>query len=287
MRSPEKEQWKNANRQLNKDKHEEEPIVTEREDAEEVSEGNSRFFWGVIAVGVILVIALVAVIATHLHRNTEPAWIEVSYEQPEITGDGVAMMEQIDAIIAKQQAKENQKRFENALFVGDSLTEGLGLYGYVKTKNLVAQKGLSIEQAMKKMKTIVKKNPETIYIMLGINDLNYSVYTLDDIEGNYRKLVKKLHKNLPDSKIYVESLLPVTKAFAKEHKNLSNQRINKLNKRLKALSDEYDYTTYVDIHQLYVNKNGDLPKKISSDGYHLKLDAYSDWVDYLKNGTGK
>ena len=85
----------------------------------------------------------------------------------------------------------------------------------------------------------------------------------------------------------MQSLLPVTAKFEKENKALSNKRIGKLNNRLKKISESYDYTAYVDIHSRYVNKKGCLPAKISSDGYHLTIEAYQKWMDYVKNEVKK
>ena len=190
---------------------------------------------------------------------------------------------QIEDLTKKWKKEARQERFNNSVFLGDSLTEGLGIYGYVKTKNVVAQKGININAAAKKVKKIVKQNPKYVFVMLGINDMSYEGSYLPSIEERYRNIIKKIHRNLPEAQIYVESLLPVTSAYENSHKKLTNERINKFNKRLKKLSDDYKYTTYVDIHSLYVNKKGCLPSKISSDGYHLKPEAYEKWLDYVKN----
>ncbi|MDD5948566.1 MAG: GDSL-type esterase/lipase family protein [Lachnospiraceae bacterium] len=237
-------------------------------------------FWLFILFDVIALVIIGALLFRTFFPK-EPEVVELSYEQPMLVEEP-QMMEHIQELIAKGVAEQNKERFQHSVFLGDSLTEGLSIYGYVKTSNVVAQKGLSIERAMKKVNTIAKKKPQYVFVMLGINDLNFATYSMDDIEENYRKLVKKLHRKLPDAKIYVQSLLPVTNSFQKEHKRLSNKRINALNKRLKNLSKDYKYTSYVDIHKLYVNKKGCLSSKISSDGYHLKMDAYQNWVEYVK-----
>ena len=109
-----------------------------------------------------------------------------------------------------------------------------------------------------------------------------ATYTVDDIEANYIKLVEKLHDKMPKAKIYIESLLPVTKNYEKAHKLLSNKRINSLNKRLKKIAGKYDYATYLDVHSEYVTSKGCLSSKISSDGYHLQPDAYERWVKLVK-----
>ena len=242
------------------------------------------FFPIFLAVDVILIVLIVGAIVVRSGKKEEkPAEVTVTFEQTLIAPEPDNYMESIEEVIEADILRANQQRFREAVFLGDSLTEGLGLYGYVKTKNLVAKKGLSIEQAQKKIGTITKKKPKYIFVMLGINDMNYSGYTLSDIESNYRTLLEKLHKKLPNTKIYLQSLLPVTSKFAKSHKRLSNERIVKMNKRLKKMSTSYEYTSYVDIHSRYVTKKKCLSSKVSSDGYHLKVNAYAKWVNYIKD----
>ena len=236
-----------------------------------------------IMLGAIAVLLVVFICIKLSGRNdAEIVPYELTYYQAEINtsedfGDTVAGY-------IKDTAKDVvNERYENTVFVGDSLTEGLSYYGYQEIDHVIAERGTSIEQAMGRIKKIAKPKPDYVFVMLGINDLNYSIYTLDDIEANYIKLVEKLHDKMPETRIYIESLLPVTRNYEKEHKLLANKRINKLNKRLKKIADKYDYTTYLDVHSKYVTSKGCLSSKISSDGYHLQPDAYEKWVKLVKD----
>lgn len=244
--------------------------------------GRNWFLPFFVAFDVVAVLIIILMFSGVFSAKEEGPY-ELRYEQATIE-DQPEFLVSVQTMIEEETIRANQERFDESVFLGDSLTEGLGLYGYVKTANVVAERGLNIENATtKKMKKITKKKPSYVFIMLGINDLNNSVYSMKDIEANYRKLLEKLHGKLPETKIYVQSLLPVTAKFEKDNKALSNKRINTLNKTLKKISESYDYTVYVDIHSRYVNKKGCLPAKISSDGYHLTIEAYQKWIDYVKN----
>lgn len=185
-------------------------------------------------------------------------------------------------VIAAEKKQKKKNRYDHSVFVGDSLTEGVGIYGFAKTENVVAKKGLNLTTVQKNIGTIAKRKPECIFLMLGINDLNFQGSSVKGVASSYEKLVKKIHKKCPDAHIYVESLLPVTAKFAKSRPALSNKRIVKLNKRYEKLAEKYDYTTYVDLHSLYVNKKGNLPAKKSPDGYHLYSDSYGPWISHMK-----
>lgn len=185
-------------------------------------------------------------------------------------------------VIAAEKKEKKKSRYDRSVFVGDSLTEGVGIYGFAKTENVVAKKGLNLTTIQKSIGTIAKRKPECVFLMLGINDLNFQGSSVKGVARSYEKVVKKIHKKCPDAHIYIESLLPVTAKFAKSRPALSNKRIVKLNKRYEKLADKYDYTTYVDIHSLYVNKKGNLPAKKSPDGYHLYSDSYGPWINHMK-----
>ena len=240
---------------------EQEQAVEEQVTEEQAKSGMFLPVFLIFDAVALIVIALI-LLGTFSKKETVQEPYFLTYEQA-VAEAAPDFQKQIEDLTKKWKKEARQERFNNSVFLGDSLTEGLGIYGYVKTKNVVAQKGININAAAKKVKKIVKQNPS--------------------IEERYRNIIKKIHRNLPEAQIYVESLLPVTSAYENSHKKLTNERINKFNKRLKKLSDDYKYTTYVDIHSLYVNKKGCLPSKISSDGYHLKPEAYEKWLDYVKN----
>lgn len=251
-------------------------------------ENNMKKNWSAVLLiifDIVIVIVLIWMLMGAFSTKEQEPYV-LRYEQVTII-EQPDFLPSVQAMIEEETIRANQERFEESVFLGDSLTEGLGIYGYVKTSNVVAERGLNIENATKKLKKITKKSPSYVFIMLGINDLNNAIYSMDDIEDNYRTLIEKLHNKLPETKVYVQSLLPVTAQFEKDNKALSNKRIEKLNKRLKKLSESYDYTAYVDVHARYVNKKGCLPAKISSDGYHLTIEAYQKWLDYVKNEIEK
>lgn len=312
MNSPEKEQWKKTAEKMSKHKsnknksNQNNQNNQAKNDAQEIKEtdvqsldsletleplqmnvdekqGGSWFFPAFIAFDIIAIGLIVCYfLGVFSPKEVEPEYVEVSFHQTTVeTSD--TMLDQLAQVFETERKEACQERFEHAMFLGDSLTEGLGIYGYVKEKNVLAIKGLNLLTAKDYIKKIAKKQPKYVFVMLGINDLNCESFSMDYNEKNYRKLIEKIHKKSPDTKVYVESLLPVTSGFQKEHKQLSNKRIVKFNERLAKLSTDYDYTTYVDIHSLYVNDKGNLPKKISADGYHLFSSAYEPWIDYIKN----
>jgi lysophospholipase L1-like esterase len=57
--------------------------------------------------------------------------------------------------------------------------------------------------------------------------------------------------------------------------------ILQLNVGIKQVAEQY-HLTYIDLHELFADANGDLKKELTLDGIHLRPAAYVMWVDFLK-----
>lgn len=117
--------------------------------------------------------------------------------------------------------------------------------------------------------------PEKIFIMGGINyfaeigEENIYIYMCD--------LVELIKKDNPNSEIYVQSILPVTKEKA-EAKGINSEDIAKCNQMLKEAADKNGYT-FIDLYSLY-EKNGYLNNEYTKDGIHIA--DYSLWENEIK-----
>lgn len=234
-----------------------------------------------IFVTLWLLVLLIGVVMIMKANNVK--WEDVVEEKPQVVtlmyADGAEINATIDTtyLAGLFSSMKKQARLSTGVFIGDSITEGLGIYGYVPVERLIAKKGLTVEQASKKMKKIKKMNSNYIYLLLGTNDLNYKNKTIKGIKKEYEKFVKKIHKNLPEAHIYIESVFPVTAEFEK-HSKITNKRIDKFNLKLQGIAQEFEYVTYVDIANGLKNKKGKLKKSYSADGYHLTLKGYDIWL---------
>ena len=105
--------------------------------------------------------------------------------------------------------------FNDAVFIGDSLTTGIQLYNILPDTTVLAAVGVGLENIYSKevigpsgsQQTILaaadSQQPAKIYVMLGINGLKGLV--LDKTVELYRDLVQHLKETHPDSIIYVQS----------------------------------------------------------------------------------
>jgi lysophospholipase L1-like esterase len=83
-----------------------------------------------------------------------------------------------------------------------------------------------------RLEEIIKSLPEKIFIMIWINDLSH--LGIDQVVTNYKKIIEKIKSQSPNTKIYIQSILPVNNKFYSA--GARNNDIIKLNQILKNLN---------------------------------------------------
>lgn len=180
-----------------------------------------------------------------------------------------------------------------AVFIGDSRTEGLRLYTSLASSGakIYASVGMMVNNVLTetmadyngKKVTVpeaLRAEPDfdSVYIMLGINELGW-VYTQSYIDA-YAKIIDELRTINPSAKIYIQSLIPVTREKSDTDPIYTNARIEEYNKALSALAAEKG-VLYLNVAEIFSSDGGALPAEASNDGVHLKK-AYCDmWLEYI------
>ncbi|MCI1966165.1 MAG: GDSL-type esterase/lipase family protein [Oscillospiraceae bacterium] len=182
--------------------------------------------------------------------------------------------------------------FSNALFIGDSRTEGLRNYDGLPGATYYAVKGLMVntvytkdairENGTKKTVMQAQKNHPfgKIYLMLGVNELGW--VSMKIFVSDYEKIVSDLKKDHPDARIYLQGIFPVS-AKKSASTFYKNEKIAVYNQEIKKIA-ERQKVTYLDTAGV-VSTNGVLPDEASNDGVHLNSEYCAKWCDYLKTHT--
>ncbi len=205
---------------------------------------------------------------------------------------GLGSISQSGEGFLKENKKQDWDYFDDTVMVGDSITYGMALYGYLDFNHVFAKIGLhqstaltskcvytsktqgySISEALKKAK------PGKIIVTLGINAI-YS-YKTDSFYDNYRALLSKMKKASPDSIIIIQSIFPVTQSWAVNNgKPNCNNYIAYANQRLSELAnDEGFYFLYT--YEALADEQGFLKSQYSGDGIHLSRKGYEAVFDYI------
>ncbi|QSX06872.1 hypothetical protein JYG23_05340 [Sedimentibacter sp. zth1] len=181
--------------------------------------------------------------------------------------------------------------FDDAVFIGNSRTQGFILSNKLSNAKALTSKGLMVDTVFTKKlinlngkkSTIIEaldvSKFDKIYIMLGINELGW-VYTDVFIE-KYSAIVDHILTLNKDAKIYIQSILPVSEEKSTNDKIYNNENINKFNTLLKKMCEDKNIY-YVNVKEAVEDDNGNLLKEASLDGVHFNKEYCEKWYEYLK-----
>jgi len=226
----------------------------------------------------------------------------------EIAFDGEA--NRIDIIapydpIVPESAPVDPSWFDDAVFVGDSVSSWLNFYGGdlgLGQATFLTATSFGIENALnpvtssslhpsyqgEKMKVedvVARAGAKKVYIMFGLNDIDYGIeYATND----YVRLIQQILEKSPDVQIYVESVTPILKDSRRADESFNNTTIQQFNDTMKAHCEENQWN-YMDIASVYKDADGALRPEVCNDpqtmGLHITFEATSEWVQYLRTHT--
>ncbi len=184
--------------------------------------------------------------------------------------------------------------FDDALFVGDSITAGIQSYALMKNASVVAFTGINTDTIMTRevirndageletMPQAISRYTDVkkIYVMLGANGIAW--IGKESFVENYGVFLDAIRQTHPDADIYIQSILPVTASKEAEDSQYANSKIREYNAALLELAQEKKYY-YLDIAEAFADENGCLPEEASpTDGMHFGPKYYEVWFEYLK-----
>lgn len=192
--------------------------------------------------------------------------------------------------------------FSDSLFIGDSRTEGLRMYGSPKENPIMtgatffSKTSMSINSvqtvdvnvqtigtpqnaaASKLADVLASRQFGRIYIMLGINEIGSD---LDKNAEKFNKLIGVIRAAQPDAKIMIEANLHVSAAKSSFPGTVfNNPRIDAYNNLLAALADGQSIF-YLNVNPIFDDGAGNLRAECTSDGVHIYAKYYVDWANWL------
>ena len=181
----------------------------------------------------------------------------------------------------EKKKKELERKTENIVFFGDSITDFYDLNKYYKGYYVV-NSGIAGDKTKDLLEQIDKRvyiyNPTKVFILIGTNDIAFTDLSNDEIANNIEKIIKKIQENRPKAKIYVESIYPVNNTDDKKVnkdivKNRSNKRIKEINSILKEKC-KYLNVKYINMYAKLTDEEGNLNIDYTKEGLHLNDNGY-------------
>ena len=217
------------------------------------------------------------------------------------------LRENIDSRKPLGLRKTDPAFFDDAVFVGDSVTMGLKNYVQAQRNNGNACLGSSQflccgsmgytntlgKVGSGSMHPTYKGNKVTVedgirqcgagkaLIMLGMND--FSAYGEKTWKSSVTTLLDRIEDANPRVDIYIQSVTPIMSG--KEHGRFTNEEIREFNDYLQSVCTARGYT-YIDIYSCLSDENGYLKSSYCGDasamGIHMSTAGAAAWAQYLQ-----
>ncbi|MCY6958124.1 GDSL-type esterase/lipase family protein [Clostridium brassicae] len=182
-----------------------------------------------------------------------------------------------EKLYSNNSSNNKEDILKEAVFFGDSITESLSFYELLDESQVFGIKGLNLVKAEKQMDKLIQLNPKKLFILLGSNDVESGMNSKQFIK-DYKELIQTIKSKIPNCKIYVQSILPVTEKAQKKQANFAIFRINEFNNALKEMTKD-ENLEFVNLLPILEGKSN----LYEPDGIHFKIGFYNLWIDYLKN----
>lgn len=182
--------------------------------------------------------------------------------------------------------------FEDAVFLGDSRTEGFHLYSGLRTGTYLYAVGATVESVFTKkvwpaegeekvplLDALAGTECGKVYLMLGVNELGWS--KKETFHDQYAKVIDRIREDHPDARIILQTILPVSAKQDARGSYVNNERIGVYNQVIRTLAEEKD-CALVDVAEALAGEDGCLPKELNFDGVHLNPAGCKIWLEYLR-----
>lgn len=229
--------------------------------------------------------------AAPIQSEAEPAEEELTEEEP---GGGEISGEYDFSHPVPLSAPVDNSYFDDAVFIGDSRTEGLITNTGLTGTTSYTYKGLMVDTVFTKpvirrgenkvsvMEALKTTSFSKVYIMFGINETGWPYN--DVFIEKYSEIIDAVREINPDAVIYVQEIIPVTNQVSATHSYIRNGKIAEFNRLLRQMAQEKQ-VYFIDTASAVAASDGSLPADAASDGIHLKRDYCKKWLDYLKSHT--
>lgn len=183
--------------------------------------------------------------------------------------------------------------FDDMIFLGDSRTVAMEQYGYIKAENTFAENGINhqafqhrtftdtVSQTVGTYADIIQaRQPGKVYVALGINGVAFMEESL--FMEEYATLIDTIKEASPNSKIIIQSILPVKNFQTHSSAHMTNESIDYYNGLLLNLAEEKEVYFLNLAPELKTTENELNSIYDTGDGLHFKQETYDVILQYIK-----
>lgn len=169
------------------------------------------------------------------------------------------------------------------IFLGNSITQG-GDWAKLTGDSTVINRGIGADITFglrARLADVTRRKPSKLFVLIGINDISKDIPDAV-IAAQYRALIDSVKRQSPQTKIFVQSILPLNPTVKNFPQHYDKQeRVVAVNRLLRQMARATG-TIYIDLWPIFVDTHHRLDANLTGDGLHLNAQGYERWVRYLK-----
>lgn len=162
------------------------------------------------------------------------------------------------------------------VLVGDSLTQGGDWEAWLPGEDVrnLGVAGDTTDDVVARLGDIVEARPAMIVLLIGTNDLAWR-RSAEHVVRNIETILVTLRKELPETRILVQSVMPRGREFA--------DQIRDINRHLWQFAPTV-HAAWLDLWPAMALDDGELNPVYTDDRLHLNEEGYRMWLSELVPG---
>ena len=110
-----------------------------------------------------------------------------------------------------EDTRSIKEKFTTAVVMGDSITAGFTEYDILNASSVVAEIGAGLGGLEEQIGKLKELNPQVVFLSYGMNDILSTQGDTDAFIDQYKSIIKQMQKELPNTKIFINSIFPVSR----------------------------------------------------------------------------
>ena len=176
--------------------------------------------------------------------------------------------------------------YNQIVLLGNSITEDAkGWNDSIGITN-ITNRGISgdiTDGILVRLDEIIYFKPLAVFLLIGINDiyamnLPEAKQSEKHIINNIIKILEKIRKKSPQTKLYLQTILPT-------HREDIKNQIKQINREI--IYKVQPEVTVIDLYSIFANENDLMTNEYTTDGVHLNGYGYDIWINQIRNHINK
>ena len=239
---------------------------------------------------VVLVIVLCALLTGRHSEPESSSAVSVSSGSYDKDAASIAV-EEYDGVILQESDDAGQEYLDETLFIGDSNTARMPMFGTVTLQNSLGASSMGIQHVTSSAcmyfsgysnpvtvpKAVAMMQPRRIVISYGTNNTAWDAETFTN---SYRSAIEAIREEYEYAEIIIAAVHPVAKN--RSYPSITMQRIDEFNKALVQLAEE-EGCLFLNSSEVLKGSDGYAKAEyMESDGIHLNREGMDAYLEYVR-----